>query len=73
MSLEVAAAMEGAEKVVENGKCDKKEENLKVKENGEEKVFFEFKEVDNKEMEIEMEFFENGDCDENFEGNDRER
>lgn len=66
MSLEVASAME----VVENGECDSYKEHLdEVKE----KVFFSYDEMDNKELDIEVKFCEDGECDENFEGNERER
>lgn len=57
MSLEVAGAME----VVENGECDSYKEHLELKE----KVFFNYNEVDNKEMDIEVKLCEDGDCDEN--------
>lgn len=67
MALEVACAMEEVEKTVENG-VENGREHFFTKHNGE-KIFFDYENLDNKSMDFEMNFIENGDCVDNYERN----
>lgn len=73
MALEVAGVMEVVEKIEENRKCDENGgEHFFTKEN-EGKILFDYDNLDNKSMDFEMNFSENGDCDENYERNHMDR